>query len=121
MRSPLSAAGRFAPLIRAGLIAGLAVAGLAYPLAALAGYGVKSGSDALQRMPGADALRWTGRPGWHFTLAFYGEVADDVVPDLTERLLRAIEGVETAVWAVAEELQGGVGLRLGRRTPYSRQ
>jgi len=45
--------------------------------------------DALQRMPGADALRWTGRPGWHFTLAFYGEVADDVVPDLTERLLRA--------------------------------
>ncbi|MEU9136084.1 RNA 2',3'-cyclic phosphodiesterase [Streptomyces sp. NPDC048404] len=45
--------------------------------------------DALRRTPGADALRWTGRPGWHFTLAFYGEVADDLVPDLTERLLRA--------------------------------
>jgi 2'-5' RNA ligase len=45
--------------------------------------------DALRRMPGADTLRWTGRPGWHFTLAFYGEVADDVVPDLAERLLRA--------------------------------
>jgi 2'-5' RNA ligase len=45
--------------------------------------------DALQRMPGADALRWTGRPGWHFTLAFYGEVAEDVVPDLAERLRRA--------------------------------
>ncbi|MET7981479.1 MULTISPECIES: RNA 2',3'-cyclic phosphodiesterase [unclassified Streptomyces] len=45
--------------------------------------------DALRRMPGADALRWTGRPGWHFTLAFYGEVADDLVPDLAERLLRA--------------------------------
>ncbi|MFE2299523.1 RNA 2',3'-cyclic phosphodiesterase [Streptomyces sp. NPDC059445] len=45
--------------------------------------------DALRRMPGADALRWTGRPGWHFTLAFYGEVADETVPDLTERLLRA--------------------------------
>ncbi|WP_339130039.1 RNA 2',3'-cyclic phosphodiesterase [Streptomyces sp. f51] len=45
--------------------------------------------DALQRMPGADALRWTGRPGWHFTLAFYGEVADDLVPDLSERLRRA--------------------------------
>ncbi len=51
MRSPLAAAGRIAPLIRAGLIAGLVMAGLAYPLAALAGYGVKTGSDALQKMP----------------------------------------------------------------------
>jgi 2'-5' RNA ligase len=23
------------------------------------------------------ALRWTGRPAWHLTLAFLGEVADD--------------------------------------------
>ncbi|MFD8734652.1 RNA 2',3'-cyclic phosphodiesterase [Streptomyces sp. NPDC059618] len=45
--------------------------------------------DELQRMPGADTLRWTGRPGWHFTLAFYGEVADDLVPGLSERLERA--------------------------------
>jgi membrane peptidoglycan carboxypeptidase len=51
MRSPLAAAGRIAPLIRAGLIAGVVMAGLAYPLAALAGYGVKTGSDALQKMP----------------------------------------------------------------------
>src|SRR4051794_40229686 len=51
MRSPLAAAGRIAPLIRAGLIAGLVCAGLAYPLAALAGHGVKAGSEALQRMP----------------------------------------------------------------------
>jgi membrane peptidoglycan carboxypeptidase len=51
LRSPLAAAGRIAPLIRAGLIAGVVVAGLAYPLAALAGYGVKTGSDALQKMP----------------------------------------------------------------------
>ncbi|KUN07510.1 2'-5' RNA ligase [Streptomyces yokosukanensis] len=43
----------------------------------------------LKRLPGADALRWTGRPGWHFTLAFYGEVADDVVPALSDRLARA--------------------------------
>jgi membrane peptidoglycan carboxypeptidase len=49
--SPFAIAGRFAPLLRAGLIAGLVVAGLAYPLAALAGYGVKAGSDALQAMP----------------------------------------------------------------------
>ncbi|MGW0598445.1 RNA 2',3'-cyclic phosphodiesterase [Streptomyces sp. NPDC002776] len=42
----------------------------------------------LRRLPGSDALRWTGRPGWHFTLAFYGEVDDDVVPELSERLTR---------------------------------
>ncbi|MFG3250703.1 RNA 2',3'-cyclic phosphodiesterase [Streptomyces sp. NPDC048187] len=44
---------------------------------------------ALRGLPGADALRWTGRPGWHFTLAFYGEVDDDVVPGLSARLQRA--------------------------------
>lgn len=45
------AAGKIAPLVRAGLIAGLVIAGLAYPLAALAGIGVKAGSDALAAMP----------------------------------------------------------------------
>jgi membrane peptidoglycan carboxypeptidase len=44
-------AGKYASLLRAGLIAGLVVAGLAYPLTALAGIGVKYGSDALQSMP----------------------------------------------------------------------
>ncbi|MEW1643557.1 RNA 2',3'-cyclic phosphodiesterase [Streptomyces sp. NPDC091219] len=47
-----------------------------------------SAVDALQTLPGADALRWTSRPGWHFTLAFYGEVDDDVVPGLSARLER---------------------------------
>src|SRR5918998_4297525 len=51
MKSPLAAAGRIAPLVRAGLIAGVVIAGLAYPLAAVAGYGVKAGSDALQSLP----------------------------------------------------------------------
>ncbi|MFD3931544.1 RNA 2',3'-cyclic phosphodiesterase [Streptomyces sp. NPDC058614] len=45
--------------------------------------------EELRGLPGAEALRWTGRPGWHFTLAFYGEVDEDVVPDLSERLARA--------------------------------
>ncbi|MEV0172844.1 RNA 2',3'-cyclic phosphodiesterase [Streptomyces sp. NPDC050803] len=48
----------------------------------------------LRKLPGADALRWTGRPGWHFTLAFYGEVDDDVVPDLSLRLERAARHTE---------------------------
>ncbi|MFI6037684.1 RNA 2',3'-cyclic phosphodiesterase [Streptomyces sp. NPDC051315] len=43
----------------------------------------------LKKLPGADALRWTGRPGWHFTLAFYGEVDEDLVPELSARLERA--------------------------------
>ena len=34
-------------------------------------------------------LRWAGPPEWHLTLAFLGEVADAVLPELTERLGRA--------------------------------
>ena len=46
--------------------------------------------DELRNLPGADrGLRWTGRPGWHFTLAFYGEVDEELVPDLSARLERS--------------------------------
>ncbi|WP_030749593.1 RNA 2',3'-cyclic phosphodiesterase [Streptomyces griseus] len=45
--------------------------------------------DALHALPGAGALRWTSRPGWHLTLAFMGEVDDAVLPDLRARLARA--------------------------------
>jgi membrane peptidoglycan carboxypeptidase len=45
------AAGKIVPLVRAGLIAGLVIAGLAYPLAAIAGLGVKAGTEALQSLP----------------------------------------------------------------------
>jgi RNA 2',3'-cyclic 3'-phosphodiesterase len=34
-------------------------------------------------------LRWTTEADWHLTLAFLGEVADRVLPDLTVRLERA--------------------------------
>ncbi|MGH3300165.1 MAG: RNA 2',3'-cyclic phosphodiesterase [Streptosporangiaceae bacterium] len=34
-------------------------------------------------------LRWTGRMSWHLTLAFLGEVAEQVLPDLAARLERA--------------------------------
>ncbi|ROP29690.1 membrane peptidoglycan carboxypeptidase [Couchioplanes caeruleus] len=50
-KTGLAQAGRLAPLIRAGLIAGLAIAGLLFPLVALAGVGAKTGADALQSMP----------------------------------------------------------------------
>ncbi|MER6997594.1 RNA 2',3'-cyclic phosphodiesterase [Streptomyces sp. NPDC000410] len=45
--------------------------------------------DPLHALPEADGLRWTERPGWHFTLAFMGEVDDALLPDLHERLGRA--------------------------------
>ncbi|MFD7689052.1 RNA 2',3'-cyclic phosphodiesterase [Streptomyces sp. NPDC059781] len=56
----------------------------------------------LRRLPGADGMRWTGRAGWprggaadwHFTLAFYGEVDDGLVPELTARLGRAASRTE---------------------------
>jgi 2'-5' RNA ligase len=35
------------------------------------------------------ALRWTGPPDWHLTLAFLGEVAEPVLPGLGVRLARA--------------------------------
>ncbi|MEJ8643788.1 RNA 2',3'-cyclic phosphodiesterase [Streptomyces sp. MS1.HAVA.3] len=36
-----------------------------------------------------DRLTWTARAGWHFTLAFMGEVRDEVLPELHTRLERA--------------------------------
>lgn len=55
-------------------------------------------AEALDRrvreLPGADELRWTGQAGWHFTLAFMGEVDEALVPELTERLGRAAHRTE---------------------------
>ncbi|WP_189550297.1 RNA 2',3'-cyclic phosphodiesterase [Streptomyces lavendofoliae] len=45
--------------------------------------------DLLRTLPGAGDLRWTGRAGWHFTLAFMGDVDEALVPDLSTRLARA--------------------------------
>jgi RNA 2',3'-cyclic 3'-phosphodiesterase len=39
--------------------------------------------------PGWPALRWTGMPAWHLTLAFLGEVGDDTAAALAPRLERA--------------------------------
>ncbi|MFF4644122.1 RNA 2',3'-cyclic phosphodiesterase [Streptomyces sp. NPDC001389] len=45
--------------------------------------------DAVQAVPATEGLRWTGEAGWHFTLAFMGEVADPLLPELHTRLARA--------------------------------
>ncbi|MFJ6086394.1 RNA 2',3'-cyclic phosphodiesterase [Streptomyces sp. NPDC092369] len=68
--------------------------------------------DELRLLPGADALRWTGRPGWHFTLAFYGEVDDAVVPELSAGLERVARGSEPFGLAVRGGGQFGDGRAL---------
>ncbi|MFF6787121.1 RNA 2',3'-cyclic phosphodiesterase [Streptomyces sp. NPDC012510] len=54
----------------------------------------------LKNLADADRLRWTAPPGWHFTLAFYGEVDEDVVPELSRRLERAAGRSEPFALAV---------------------
>ncbi|GAA2292658.1 RNA 2',3'-cyclic phosphodiesterase [Streptomyces kunmingensis] len=49
---------------------------------------------AVDGLADRDGLRWTGRPGWHLTLAFYGDVPQETVPELTERLARAARRTE---------------------------
>ncbi|MFJ9677946.1 RNA 2',3'-cyclic phosphodiesterase [Streptomyces sp. NPDC101194] len=53
-----------------------------------------SAVDALRSLPGAGKLRWTGTPGWHFTLAFLGSVDEALLPELDERLARAAHRTE---------------------------
>ncbi|GHF17750.1 RNA 2',3'-cyclic phosphodiesterase [Streptomyces morookaense] len=43
----------------------------------------------LRSLPGAGRLRWAGPDTWHFTLAFLGEVDEERLPELAERLARA--------------------------------
>ncbi|CAL9496303.1 RNA 2',3'-cyclic phosphodiesterase [Streptomyces sp. enrichment culture] len=68
--------------------------------------------DRLKRLPGADGLRWTGRPGWHLTLAFYGEVDGTLVPDLADRLARAAHRTEPFRLALSGGGQFGRGRAL---------
>ncbi|MGH4029599.1 RNA 2',3'-cyclic phosphodiesterase [Actinomycetota bacterium Odt1-20B] len=46
-------------------------------------------ADRLRELPGADELRWTAREGWHFTLAFLAEVAEETLPEVSQRMERA--------------------------------
>lgn len=69
--------------------------------------------DRLRALPGADTLRWTGRDGWHFTLAFMGEVDDGLLPELHERLGRAAH--RTAPFPL--RIHGGG--RFGRRALWA--
>ncbi|MER5729195.1 RNA 2',3'-cyclic phosphodiesterase [Streptomyces sp. NPDC002138] len=45
--------------------------------------------EAVRALGPAPGLRWTSDAGWHYTLAFMGEVGEDLLPDLHARLERA--------------------------------
>ncbi|WP_051808757.1 transglycosylase domain-containing protein [Actinoplanes subtropicus] len=98
------AAGKIAPLVRAGLIAGLVIAGLAYPLAALAGIGVKAGSKALAAMPEeltevptAQTSYVYARDGKTLLTTFYEEYRKQVsIEDMSPYITEAIVASEDA-------------------------
>ncbi|MFC9946952.1 RNA 2',3'-cyclic phosphodiesterase [Streptomyces pratensis] len=48
----------------------------------------------LHGLPGAVNLRWTARAGWHYTLAFLGNVDEELLPELYARLERAAHRTE---------------------------
>ncbi|MEV7106878.1 RNA 2',3'-cyclic phosphodiesterase [Streptomyces atroolivaceus] len=48
----------------------------------------------LHELPGAVNLRWTARAGWHYTLAFLGNVDEELLPGLYTRLERAAHRTE---------------------------
>ncbi|MFR0353318.1 RNA 2',3'-cyclic phosphodiesterase [Streptomyces sediminimaris] len=68
--------------------------------------------ERLRGLPGAQRLRWTGSPGWHLTLAFYGGVRDEAVPELSSRLQRAAHRTEPFALAVRGGGQFGHGRAL---------
>ncbi|WP_250399715.1 RNA 2',3'-cyclic phosphodiesterase [Streptomyces cellostaticus] len=91
---------------------------------------------ALRGLPGAEGLRWTGRPGWHFTLAFYGEVDEEPLPELRDRLERAARrtpafglalrgggrfGGGKALWTGADGDLRALGLLAGRAEAAARR
>jgi len=92
-------AGKVVPLIRAGLIAGLVIAGLTYPLAALAGIGIKAGTNSLEGMsdqltvvPNAQTTYVYAKDGRTLLTTFYEEYRKqtkiaDMSPYITEAIV----------------------------------
>ncbi|MFF5448152.1 RNA 2',3'-cyclic phosphodiesterase [Streptomyces sp. NPDC012888] len=49
---------------------------------------------AVRALPHDSRLRWTAEAGWHFTLAFMGEVEEHLLPELYARMERAAARTE---------------------------
>ncbi|MEU3553548.1 RNA 2',3'-cyclic phosphodiesterase [Streptomyces fragilis] len=63
----------------------------------------------LRELPAGQRLRWTAPAGWHLTLAFYGEVDEERLPALRERLARAAAHTEPFALSLAGAGQFGRG------------
>jgi 2'-5' RNA ligase len=63
---------------------------------------------------GHDEVRWTRPEAWHVTLAFLGEVGEERLPELTERLGRAARRHQPPTLAI------GAGGRFGGRVLWVR-
>jgi 2'-5' RNA ligase len=66
----------------------------------------------LRSLPAGQGLRWTAPAGRHLTLAFYGEVDEERVPALCERLARAAARTEPFALSLAGAGQFGRGRAL---------
>ncbi|WP_020578080.1 RNA 2',3'-cyclic phosphodiesterase [Actinopolymorpha alba] len=68
--------------------------------------------ERLRALPGVDErFRWTLPAQWHLTLAFLGDVSEEVLPELERRLARAAEGSDPLRLLV----RGGGGFGSARR------
>ncbi|WP_330331813.1 RNA 2',3'-cyclic phosphodiesterase [Streptomyces sp. NBC_00536] len=64
---------------------------------------------AVTNIAAAPGLRWTADAGWHFTLAFMGEVGEELLPDLHARMERA--AAKTAAFTLRVHGSGHFGER----------
>jgi membrane peptidoglycan carboxypeptidase len=101
---PVKASGLVAPLLRAGLITGVSVAAVSFPLVAIGGLGALTGADFVEKMP--DRLRATppaqvtyvyAADGKTLITQFYEEYRKYVpISQISPNMLRAIVASEDA-------------------------
>jgi len=104
MKRTLAATGRLAPILRAGLISGVIVAAVTYPLAAVGGLGAKSGFDWYQALPSdltvqppAQTTYVYANDGKTLLTSFYEEHRKYTpITDMSENIQHAIVASEDA-------------------------
>ncbi|MBB5872153.1 membrane peptidoglycan carboxypeptidase [Allocatelliglobosispora scoriae] len=104
IKRTLAAAGRLTPLLRAGLISGVVVAAVTYPLAAVGGLGVKAGVDYYQSLPSdlnivppSQTTYVYANDGKTLMTMFYEEHRKYTpMPEISENIVNAIVASEDA-------------------------
>jgi len=104
MQRTLKATGHIAPLVRAGLLTGVAVAAVSFPLVAIGGLGALSAADFVHRMPdqlrsaqSAQVSRVYAADGTTLIAQFYEEYRKYVpISQISPYMLKAIVASEDA-------------------------